>query len=223
MTTFIAIPLEDNYLKPSVEIAKQLNNPKARPQADNTVETSRILIDHMFALTVDGLIEQVELKPFAHSIVHQVSTLVQKAIHIMVKKVVGKLDNRELKPLVEYYKAQEIEHQGKIYLGFQIDSRIETLIASCIQHLENGNIDASKKELIIVLEDIIENTLNIFLLEAMGKVRLGLIARKVVDLTHATIDKAVPPALHKIVNHMDHSQLEQLKSFLLQYIFKVDG
>jgi len=222
MTTFVALPLEDNYLKPSVEIVKQLNNPKARPQADNTVDSTRILIDHVFTLTVDGLIEQVHLKPFAHTIVHQVSTLVHKAIHILIKKVVGKLENRELKPLVEHFKSMEITHQGEIYLGFQLENRIEDLIASCIKHLDNGNIDASKEELIIVLENVIELSTNIFLLEAMGKVRLGMIARKMVDLTHTTIDKAVPPALHKIVDHMDHSQLEQLKGFLLQYLIKVD-
>lgn len=222
MTTYVALPLEDNYLKPSLEIVKQLNNPKSRPQADNTVATTRILIDHMFELTVDGLIEQVELKPFAHTIVHQVSTLVHKAVNALVKRVIGKLANYELKPLVEYFKSLEIEHEGKIYLGFQLENRIEDLIASCIKHLENGNIDASKEELIIVLEDVIENTLEIFLLDAMSKVRLGMIARKIVDLTHTTIHKAVPPALHKIVDHMDHSQLEQLKDFLLQYLIKME-
>ncbi len=222
MTTVVAIPLKDNYLVPSLEIIEQLNKPKAPPQADNTVKTTRILIDYMFELTVDGLLDAVEMKPFAHKLVHQVSAIVHKAVHVMVKKVVGKLSNSELKPLVEYFKSLEIEHEGEVYLGYELEDRIEALVASCIDHLEKDNIEKSKEELIIILEDVIESILEIFLLEAMAKVRLGLIARKMVDFTHTTIYKAVPPALHKIIDHMEKPQLEQLKVFLLQYLIKID-
>lgn len=223
MTTVVAIPLQDNYLVPSREILEQLNKAKAPPQADNTVNTMCILIDYMFELTVDGVLDAVEMKPFAHKLVHQVSAIVHKALHVMVKKVVGKLSNSELKPLVEYFKSQEIEHKGNIYLGYQLEDRIEDLVASCFEHLEKGNIEIAKAELVIILEDVIESTLEIFMLEALAKVRLGMIARKMVDFTHTTIYKAVPPALHKIIDHMEKPQLEQLKDFLLQFLIKIDA
>lgn len=220
MPTCVALPLEDDYLVPSNEIVEHLNQGKSAPLASKTVKTTQILIDHMFELMVDGLIDQVDMKPFAHKLIHQVSSLVHKAVNVLVKKVIGKLSNKELRPIVEYYKSLEIEHEGKRYLGYKVEENIVALIDSCIVHLEAGNIEASKAELVIILEDVIENGLDIFLLETMSKVRLGMIARKLVDVTHTTIDKAVPPALHKIIDHMEQSELEQLKDFLLEFLIE---
>lgn len=220
MPTHIAIPLEDDYLIPSSEIIEQLSKSKAAPQAEKTVKTVRILIDHMFELMLDGMIEQVDLKPFAQKLITQVSSLVHKAVNVLVKKVVGKLNNEELDPLVNHFKAHEFKYQGAAYLGYQLEPRIEALIESCIAHLENDNIEEAKSELIEILEDVIENSLDVFMLHPMSLIKLGLVARKLVGFTHTTIDKAVPPALHKIVDHMEKPQLLQLKDFLLQFLIE---
>ena len=189
----------------------------AKPVKDVTPQIT-ILIDDMFEIIVDGMLEKVEMQPFAQKVVRQVSSVVHKAVNVLISKVVGKLSNKELKPLVSQFKSMEFEHEGTIFLGFEVEARMEAMIHSCIAHLEAGDLPNAKSELIELLEHLIDESLDLYLMVPMSLVRLGMISRKLVDLTQTTIEKAVPPALRKIVDHMDQQEMETLREFLLELI-----
>ncbi len=218
MTTHVALPLTDEYLKLSNEIVEKLQDKKSPSQAHKTVKTTQLLIDYMFSILVDDLIDQVPMKPWAEKIVHQVSSVVQKALHVLISNVISKLDNAELKPLVNHFKECEIEHEGEYFLGFQLDDASEQKIYACMAHLRNKEIKACKTLLVELLETVVDQTLELFLLKPLSLVRLGMISRKLVDLTAKTIEKAVPPAIDKIIGHMEVEELQLFESFLLSLL-----
>jgi hypothetical protein len=216
MTTYVALPLSEEYIERSDRVIEKLSSSKASSQARETAKTTKLLIDDMFEILVDDLVEQVKMKKFAKKIVHQVSVVVHKAIHAMVDKVISKLSNRDLKPIVSHFKNLEILHEEEQRLmGFQLNDELEEMVVACIEHLENDNVESAKQELVTLLENILDHSLELFLVEPMSLIKLGMISRKVVDFVTVTIEKTVPQAIGKIIEHMDKEELESLRDFLL--------
>lgn len=218
MTTFVALPLSDNYLKMSDEIYKQLSAGNRSPQARSTVNAVKLLVDDMFVILVDELVEKVKMKPFSKKVIHQVGAISHKTINVLIDKVVSKLENKELLPLVQHFKQCESMHSNKRTLGFQLDDAHEAQVFSCIANLEKGEIELVRRDLISLLESITDQGIELFLHQPMSLIKLGLISRKVVDFVGATIQKTVPPAIGKIVEHMDKEELKSLEGFLLEMI-----
>lgn len=218
MTTFIAIPLSDEYLRISDDVFEKLNEGNRSPQARNTVKGVKLLVDDMFTILVDDLVVKVKMKPLSKKIIHQVGAISHKTINVLIDKVVSKLDNKELSPLVAHFKVCESIHDGKKTLGFQLNEREEMQILNCIENLKIGKIDLVKKDLVLLLESIVDEGIELFLHMPMSLIKLGIISRKVVDLVGSTIQKTVPPAIGKIVAHMDAEELRTLEAFLLEMI-----
>ena len=218
MTIRVALPISSEYVETSNEVRDSLLEKSSRPLSKQVIKSTNLLIDDLFKVMVHDMLDQVSMKPMARKIVEQVSGLILKTVNVFVKKVVSKLHNKELLPLVEYFKALELERDGQTYLSYEVTPNMEELIPSCIEHVEEGRTAEAKKELIIILEDFIDHSLDIYLVKPMSLIKLGLIAKKLMDLTQTTIEKAMPPALHKIVNQMDHDELLSLKEFLLSML-----
>jgi hypothetical protein len=223
MTTYVAVPLHEDYLSLSDQVASNLKEKVSKPQAKDTVKSTKILIDSIFEILVDDLIKEVKMKPFAQKVLRQIGGFAHKSINSLIDKVISKLNNKELFPVVEYFKATEVEFENEKYLGFELDKRLETLLFSAIKNTEKGNAELAKKELVQVLEEVTLESLEVFLVKPMALIKLGLISRKVVNFVSAALEKAAPPAIGKIVEHMDQEELESLKDFLHEFIFSDHG
>jgi len=218
MTAFIAIPLSREYLALSDQIFEKLHTGNRSPQAKETVNSTKLLIDDMFKIMVDDLVEQVKMKPFSKKIIHQVGAISHKTLNVLIDKVVSKLDNKELLPLVKHFKDNEIKYKDKKYLGFQLSDSQEAHLFSCIEGLKKGEIESAKEDLVALLESVTDEGIELFLHTPMSLIHLGMIARKIVDFVGSTIEKTVPPAIGKIVEHMEHEELKSLETFLLELV-----
>ena len=219
MTTYVAVPLQEEYITLSNKVFTNLQDKKSKPQARDTVKATKILIDYMFEILVDDLVKEVKMKPFAQKVIRQIGGFSHKTINSLIDKVISKLNNKELRPIVEYFKNTEVEFEDALYLGFEIDQELETLLFVAIKNIDKGNTDVAKIELVQVLEEVTFQSLEVFLVKPMSLVKLGLISRKVVDFVSAALEKAVPPAIGKIVEHMDQEEVASLKDFLHEFIF----
>ncbi len=220
MSTYVSLPLTDEYLRLSDDIIEKLRAGEKRSLARDTVKSTNILIDNMFEIIIDDMVENVTMKPFAKKVVIQVGSLSRKTVNTLVDKVVKKLSNKELLPLVGYFKDLELEHEGQIYMAFRMEDDLEECLDRCLENLESGDVEAVRKDLVTLLVGVANQSIELNLVKPMSLIKLGMISRKVVDFVETTLEKAIPPAIKKIVKNMDQEELESLRDFLMNLLIR---
>jgi len=160
------------------------------------------------------MIENVRMKPFAKRIVRQLEVVIEKAANALIHKVILKLDNKDLWPLIQYLRDLEVEFEGQRYLSFQLEDFAEEALKQAHTDIENGNLDDAKDNFHEGLQNVLDQGLLLFYKEPMSILKLSFVMRKVVDIGYAAIHKAVKPAINKIVHGMDIEELESLKTYI---------
>ena len=78
MTTIVCMPLDDEYFEIGDEIYDLLLDPKAPSQKQKVSRAAELLVESMLDMLIVGMVENVEMKPFAKKIVMQLETVIQK-------------------------------------------------------------------------------------------------------------------------------------------------
>lgn len=222
MTTYFTMPLDPEYLELSDKVYQNLQDRKAPPQNRTAVKSAQILVRTMLKIMVDDLCDQVEMKPLAQKIVKQMGGIIQKAINVLLDKVISKLNNRDLAPLVNHLRGLELEHDGSVGLAVEMDDDLAAVLFNAFKHIDAGDLTLARRDLIESMLGIMDLSLLVFLREPMDLLNLGMISKKVVDICLVTIKKALPPALRKITSDMNVEELQSLKGYIETFVVVKD-
>ena len=132
----------------------------------------------------------------------------------MVHKVILKLSNKELWPLVQYLRDLEVELDGQRYLSFPLEAFAEKALIQSVIDIENKNLKAARDNFHKGLENLLDQGLLIFYKEPMAIIKLGMVARKIVDFGYTAIHGATSAAINKIIHGMELHELESLKAYI---------
>ena len=199
-----------------------MQDPAASDQKEKVSRAADLFVDTILDVMILQMIETVAMKPFAKKVVKQLESVIEKTAHALVHKVILKLNNDELWPLVEYLHAMEVEIDGKRYISFELKPDAEAALKQSFVDMENKNLSAARNNLHLALLDVLDQGLLHFYKEPMSLLKLGMIARKIVDWGYAAIHAATKPAIHKIIHDMDLHELESLKNYIDTLVFEIE-
>lgn len=222
MSTIILMPLPDEYFEIGDEIYDLLLDPKAPSQKNKVDRAAQLMVGGLLQVLILDMIENVKMKPFAKKIVLQLEHVIQKTANALVHKVILKLSNKDLWPLVQYLRDLEVDYKDQRYLSFPIDDYAEQALIQAHEDIANGNLDAAKKNFNEGLQNVLDQGLLLFYKEPMSMLKLNFVMRKVVDIGYAAIHAAVKPAIHKIVDGMELDELESLKHYVDTLTLEID-
>jgi len=214
MTTIVIMTLADEYFEIGDEIYDVLQDPKSALQTEKVSRCAELLVDSMLQTLIIDMIANVQMKPFAKKIVLQLEGVIQKTANALVHKVILKLDNQELWPLVEYLRELEVELDGKRYLSFPLEAYAEKAINKANIEIHNKDLSKAKNHFDEGMQNILDQGLLVFYKKPMSMLKLGFIMRKIVDVGYSAIHAAVKPTIHKVVHDMDLHELESLKHYI---------
>lgn len=214
MVTLVIMPVDDEYFEIGDEIYDLFQDPKAPSQKAKVDRAAQLLITSMLDVMIVQMIDSVKMKPFARKIVMQLEGVIQKTANALVHKVILKLSNKELWPLVNYLRSLEVEIEGKRYLSFSLEDFAEKALKQAHLDIDNNNLKAARANFHKGLENVLDQGLYIFYKEPMSMLKLGFVMRKIVDVGYAAIHAAVHPAINKIVHGMEIEELESLKHYV---------
>src|SRR5690606_27176206 len=129
-------------------------------------------------------------------------------------KVILKLDNKDLWPLVQYLRDLEVEFEDKRYLSFPLEDFAEKALVDAHEDIQKGKLDDARENFDEGLQNLLDQGLLLFYKEPMAMLRLSFVMRKIVDIGYSAIHAAVKPAIHKIVDGMELQELESLKNYV---------
>ncbi len=222
MTTMVCLPVDQEYFDISDEVYEIFQDPKAPKQSRKITRAAELLVGALLQVMIVDLVEQVKMKPFAKKIVKQLEGVIEKTANTLVNKVILKLSNKDLIPLVEYLRTLELEIDGIRYIAFQLEDFAEEALEQSRVALQEEDLKAARKEFHTAMQNFQEQGLYIFYKKPMGMIKLGMVAKKIVDLGYKAIQGAVKPAINKIVKGMDLDELETLEAYISTMTHKVD-
>ena len=222
MATLVCLPLPQEYTELGDQLIQDIQNPKARPLQADIERAADLLIETVLEVLVIQMLETVDMKPFAKTVITQLGHLIEKVAAILVNKVVSKMSNQEVRPLIEYLNSMECEIDGQRYLSFELDPNAAQLLVQGYQALEAGKSDAARESLINALIETLNQGNLVFYKKPMELLKLGFVARKIVDLGYTSLDKAIRPAIHKIGEHMELDELKSLKIYVDNLVIETE-
>lgn len=220
MAKYFGIPLDDEYRALIAEGRENLHDPDAPPQNEKALQAAQIFIHSMLNVIIYDLCDQVEIKPFAEKVVRQLGKLMEKTTNILLDKVISKLSNEELVPLVEYLENLELDCDGNLYMSILLSDKVEDDLDRSFACIESKDVDKATKHFRNGIIGLAEASIHTFLIEMMGLLNLGFLTRKIVDLSAATLQKAIPPAIRKTAVDLSQTELESFQSYLDQFLLE---
>lgn len=220
MKIYLGIPLSKDYQKLRNEIMDNLSNKSGRHQSNNAMLAINILSDSLLNILVEDLIQEVNIKPFARTILGNLGALSRKTSKFALKKIVPKLSNRELEPLAEYLVSLEIKHLGKTYIAIELNNELRNLLEQCLESVKNHNERKARTELLTLMHGIFNLSLVVLMEKPLSLIKLGAISSKIVNLSTSTIKKAIPPALKKVTKDATQIELESFRNYIEEYIIR---
>ncbi len=214
MTTLVLMTVDQEYFDIGDEIFDILQDPATPPQTVKVERCAQLLVSSMLNVLISDMMDNVKMKPFARKIVLQLETVIEKTAQALVSKVIVKLDNHELWPLVEYLRTLEVEYEGKRYLSFALEDFAEKALQKAHVEIVSGNIEEAKDYFHEGLQNVLDQGLLLFYKQPMDMLELGFIMRKIVDVGYKAIHAAVKPAINKIVHGMELDELQSLKNYI---------
>ena len=222
MATLVCLPLTQEYIDISDRVIEEIKNPKAKPLRADIERAADLLIAAILEVLVIKMLETVEMKPLAKTVVTQLGHLIEKVAAVLVNKVIAKMSNQEVRPLVEYLNNMECEIEGNRYLSFELGTTTVKFLMAGYQALDAGKTHEARANLISALTESLNEGTIIFYKKPMELLKLGFVARKVVDLGYTSLDKAIRPAIHKIGEHMELEELKSLKVYIDNLVIETE-
>ena len=218
---YTGIPLNPSYAEIRDQLSQNLADSSLPSQAKLAAQLGDVLVGSMMQALIHEFLRDVELKPFARKVMTQVGSITEKTATSIVEKVIVKLPNKDLKTVLDYMVSHELDVEGKLYLASEMDQAKGQQLLDALAVINQGNGEQVKGQFTSSLLYVMELSLNDFFKQPMSLIKLGMIAKKLVDIGYVTLNKASQTAIKKMVGKMDNTELKSMGVYASTLIVEV--
>lgn len=213
MTTYYAIPCPDKLRDNFARLIDHLDRGTRDPLAPLLIEVANDYTDVIVQVMVLGNSEMMPHGSMARKVLEGVASIIKGTSHTMNRQVLHKMSNSDMTPVANQIRARRLEVDGKTYISFPIPTDLAAAYRRCFAAIRQGDIS--------VQHDFTEAVLRFsrlahqhFYVESMHSLKLGMIARKLVDIGGAGIEKASEAAVRKLVPALNAQELLEFVDYL---------
>lgn len=211
-SVYVAIPsplkLEDNTNR----FLAAIKGGSREPQ--NTLFT-QICFDFL-DVTLEGLFygptRQIELTSFRKKMIDGLGGLIEKTSHGLVRSVISKSSNDELRRLTAFIEDRRLYLDDKPYVSFPLPQGFPTRYEALHEATMSGNRD-NVDEQIIVMCEFIDASLDYMFKRPIDLMQLGFIARKAADLGYSSIRSMAHGTVRKIAKDVSLEENQKLSVY----------
>lgn len=207
-TVYVAIPspqkLEDN----SNKFLAAARAGSREPQNALVIQIAFDFLDVTLDALFYGPTRQIELTPFRKRLVDALGSLIVKTSHGLVRSVIGKSSNEELKRLVSYIEERRIYLDGKAHVSFPLPDSFATRYEALHESTMSGN--RAIEQQVAVMCEFIDILLDYMFKKPCDLLQLGFIARKAVDLGYSSVRSLSHSTVRKIAHDVSLEENQKL-------------
>lgn len=173
---------------------------------------------HLAIGTTDGVIKALALDVIeilktngeGAGVLGVLSSLLKSTMHMLIKQIMGKVDNSEQTKLANYLDNRRIQVNGQSNFGFimpdALGARFEVLLA----RIAGDDFANTRPELTKLMTEFTEVAVSKFYDEFTGCLDLGFVKRKLVDVGRGTVVKGSNAAVNKLFATLSDGDLKNV-------------
>jgi hypothetical protein len=136
--------------------------------------------------------------------------LLRGTVHVLIKQMLGKHDNAEVRKMAQYLRDRSVIVDGEFRLGFKLPDAVGANMMTLLERTRAGEGDAVRQELVATMLQFVDLSVTHLYDEFVAPVSLGFIMRKAVDLGRSTISKGSHSAINKVFPQL---RVPEMKTF----------
>lgn len=187
------------------------------PQAPLIVDFAQRYSDEIVDALMLNLMKGADADSAAPKALETVASLVKSTVHALIRQVLGKLDNAELKPVADYIASRraELTRDGvtQDYISFQLSDADYELLRRAWSKAAAGEGD--KSELTQAMLRFSELAIAAFYEDSARAIKLGFIARNMFSVGQVAISKGSKTAINRLIPSLRPREMQDFGGYFL--------
>lgn len=185
------------------------------PQNARFTQIAFDFLDVMLGALFYGPTQQIELTSFRKRLVDGLGSLIEKTSHSMIRSVISKSSNEELRRLVVFVEERRLYLDDKPFVSFPLPSDFTTRYEALHEATMSGSRD-NVEEQIIVMCEFIDITLEYIFRKPIDLLQLGFIARKGADIAYSSIRAMAHSTVRKLATDISLEENQRLSTYFYE-------
>lgn len=189
----------------------------SKPQAPVVVDFAQRYSDEIVDALMLNLMKGAEAGSAAPKALETVAGIIKGTVHALIRQVLGKLDNAELKPVADYIASRraELMRDGVIqdYISFVLSEADYELLRSAWARAAAGEGD--KQEMTRAMLRFSELAIAAFYEDSAKAIKLGFIARNMFSMGHVAISKGSKSAINHLIPSLRPREMQDFAGYFL--------
>lgn len=211
MSSYFAFPASDALSTSSLTLMENFEKGVRDPQGKLFVQVAQLFTDEIVDALLLNIVRSADANDTGAKVLQQFAGVIKSTVHGLIKQVLGKMSNDELRPLAAYMREHRLtlnEGGREVdYISFPIPDDFRARFSAVLEKGTQG--EKVNAELLPCMERFSEMAHQSFYEDSMKSIKLGFIGRKVADVGGAAIRKGSQSAIRHLVPSLEGEQLQQ--------------
>lgn len=217
MTCYFAFQSSDALRDSSLALLENFERGAREPQSVLFVKVAQLFADEIVNVLLLNIVRSADSGHSGAGILEQVAGIIKSTVNTLIKQVLGKMSNDELKDLASYIRERRmtltVNGAAADYVAFPLPADFHARFRAVLEQGTRG--EENKQELLACMEIFTEKAHQVFYEDAMKPIKLGFIARKVVDVGGSAMRKGSQSATRRLVPTLSGDELKQFSAYFL--------
>lgn len=223
MTCYFAFLGSDALRDSSLKLLDNFERGVSEPQSALMIKTSQMFADEIVDVLLLNIVRSAEAGHSGAGVLEQFAGIIKATINTLIKQVIGKMNNEELRPLSSYIRERLLilttAGTTKEYVAFPVPADFYTRFRAVLHQGAAG--ERNPQELLACMEIFTALSHKAFYEDSMKPIKLGFIGRKVVDVGGSAIRKGSQSAIRRLVPGLAGEELKQFSEYFLTMLITV--
>lgn len=208
----LAFPASDRLAENSDKLVTNLRAGVSEPQNKLGTAVANDFADEVLTAMIRNSLDPSRMSKVNIAILNQLTKVVQKSVHLLISKVIAKLDNDQLMPLADYIAETRLDLEladGKqTCIVCPLADEDVSLFMNIEDVVANGGKDSQVQQVGKFIDSMSAACIAHFFKKPTSLIELGLISRKIVDTTYVGVKKGTATAVKSLVKNMNGDDVE---------------
>lgn len=222
MAFYFAFPATDSLRDDSLTLLDNFERGATDPQGPLFVRVAQQYADEIVDVLLLNIVRSAEQGHSGARILEQFAGLIKSTVHALIRQVLGKMDNGELRPLAGYIRDRRLtlvrNGEEKDFISFPVTQQFHARFRKALEAGSRG--ERQPEELEACMLEFSDLAHRAFYDESVRQLKLGFIGRKVVDMGGAAMIKGSHAATRRLVPAMDGEELKQFSEYFLGFLIE---
>lgn len=215
MTGYFAFPASPELESASHQLLDNFEKGVKEPQNTLFIRVAQLYSDEIVDALLLNLVHAPESSGTAAKVLDKFAGLIKGTVHALIRQVLGKLDNKEMQPLSSIIRDRRIRlvHEGveRDHISFPMPADFFTEFRSVMAAGANG--ERQSERMTAAMLKFADLSFHYFYEESTKPLKLGFVARKMVDVGGAAISKGSHSAIKSLIPGMNEAELKAFAAY----------